>query len=72
MRHHRGMTESENCRVARVMLRRHGQDARAHVILAAIEMLRIGDFSGCAMWRRIFDMISILQAKAPAEGEAVH
>ena len=65
------MTDSENWPVARAMLRRHGQDARAHVILAAIEMLRIGDFSGCARWRRVFDMISMPQAKVPAEGENV-
>jgi hypothetical protein len=59
-------------RAALLMLKRHNKNARVRAIVSACDRLWEGDFTGSATWRRIFDMITMLLAKAPAEGEKVH
>jgi hypothetical protein len=59
-------------RMAFLMEQRYGADAVLESGVLAEHLLAEGDWDGAAMWHRIRDAIEWLQAKAPAEGEAVH
>ena len=53
------------------MVIRYGDDAMLEAAVRA-DQLQAGDSQGALTWHRILDAIERLQAKAPAEGEAVH
>lgn len=58
--------------MAFLMEQRYGADAMLESGMLAEHLLEDGACQGAAMWQRIRDAIAWLQAKAPAEGEAVH
>jgi hypothetical protein len=59
-------------RAAMAMLKRYGGDAMIEAAARARELLADGDMDGSTTWLRIGDAVERLQAKAPADGEAVH
>lgn len=57
---------------ALLMVKRYGDDAMLEEAARADELLEAGDMAGSETWHRILNAIERLQAKAPADGEAVH
>jgi hypothetical protein len=57
---------------ALAIVKRYGPDAMIEAAARADQLLEDGDWQGAATWHRILDAIERLQAKAPADGEAVH
>jgi len=55
-----------------LLVRRYREDAMLEAAERADQMLDEGDMAGAETWDRILNAIERLQAKAPAEGEAVH
>ena len=54
------------------MVKRYGDDAMIEASMRGDQMLDEGDMAGAETRHRILDAIERLQAKALAEGEAVH
>jgi hypothetical protein len=66
------ISDAEIWRAAMAIVKRYGDDAMPEAAARARELMADGDMDGCTTWARIGDAIERLQAKAPAEGEAVH
>ena len=54
------------------MVKRYGDDAMLEAAQRADQMLDEGDMAGAETWHRILNAIQRLQAKAPAEGDAIY
>ena len=63
--------EADIWRSALAMLKRYGADAMLEAAQRADQLLDDGDMAGAEVWHLILNAIERLQAKAPAEGEAV-
>ncbi len=59
-------------RSAKVLVKRHGEDAPIEAAMRADVMLDKGDLDGYAVWKRILGAVEELQGAAPKPGEAVH
>jgi hypothetical protein len=57
---------------ALLMVKRYRDDAMREAEARAEQFQEDGDMAGAETWHRILNAIERLQAKAPAEGEAVH
>lgn len=53
-------------------MKRYGVDAMLEAAARAEHRLDESDLYGAETWHRILNAIERLQAKAPADGEAVH
>ena len=54
------------------LVKRYADDAMIVAAARADQLTEDGDWEGANIWHRILDAIARLQAKAPADGEAVH
>ena len=59
-------------RSARVLVKRHGEDAPIHAAMRADELLEAGDLDGVSVWRRVLRAVEELQGTVPKPGEAIH
>jgi len=57
---------------ALAIVKRYGEDAMLEASMRAEQLQDEGDTAGAETWHRILNAIERLQAKWPAEGEAVH
>jgi hypothetical protein len=54
------------------MVKRYGDEAMIEAEVREQEFLDAGEMAGAETWHRILNAIERLQAKGPADGEAVH
>jgi hypothetical protein len=66
------ISDREIWAAASVMVKRYRDDAVVEAAKRGKQLLDEGDMAGAETWHRILNAIERLQAKAPAEGEAVH
>ena len=59
-------------RSARILVKRHGQNAPIQAAMRADAMLEAGDSDGCAVWKRILRAVEELQGMEPGPGAQVH
>ncbi len=59
-------------RSARVIVKRHGEDAAIEAAMRADAMLENGDLRGYAVWRGILKAVEELQRTEQVAGEGLH
>ncbi len=59
-------------RSAKVLVKRHSEDAPIYAATRADAMLDKGDLDGAAVWKRILRAVEELQSVEPASGEVSH
>ncbi len=59
-------------RSAKVLVKRHGQDAPYETAMKADAMLEKGDLDGYAVWKRVLRAVEELQRNEPGLGAQVH
>jgi Family of unknown function (DUF6961) len=57
---------------ALAIVKRYGDDATLEAAARADQLQEDGDWQGAVIWHRILDCIERIQARKPAEDEAVH
>ena len=58
-------------RTANVLIREHGDDARAHAVKRHDALSGVGDPDGCALWKRIIRAVDELLAKERPKSTAL-